>query len=96
MILKCRECDEPLLETKKGRPENLPPQVKWLVCKQCNKSVEVIGEDAEDVGIVTAMTYEEKVTVTHYITIKKTKQGVKKFTYADKERTKLVSEEEIN
>jgi len=94
MIIKCRECNEPMLETKKGRPENLPPQVKWVVCKQCKKGVEVIG-DEEDIGIVTAMNYEETVTITHYVTIKKIKDKVKKFTYIDKERKKLVSEEDV-
>lgn len=95
MIIKCRECDEPMLETQKGRPAKLPPQVKWVVCKQCEKGVEVIGDDAEDIGIVTAMNYEETVTITHYITIKKIKDKVKKFTYIDKERKKLVNEEDV-
>lgn len=95
MIIKCRECDEPMLETNKKRPKNLPPQVKWVVCKQCDKGVEVIGDDSKDIGIVTAMNYEETVTVTHYVTIKKIKDKVTKFTYADKERKKLVSEQDV-
>jgi len=96
MILKCRECDEPMTESKKGRPEKLPPNVKWIVCRSCNKGVEVIGDEVEDVGKVTAMSWEETVTITRWVTLKKTKDGVKKFIYADKERTKLVSEEDIN
>lgn len=95
MILKCRECNEAMLETRKGRPDNLPPEVKWIVCKQCEKGIEVIGDDAKDVGIVTAMNYEETVTVTHYVTIKKVKDKVTKFTYADKERKKLVNEQDV-
>ncbi len=96
MIIKCRECDEPMLETKKGRPEKLPPNVKWVVCRNCNKGVEVIGDEAQEMGEVTGMNWTETVSVTHYITIKKNKKGVKKYTYLDKERTKLLKEEDIN
>lgn len=96
MIIKCRECDEPMTESKKGKPENLPPNVKWIICRQCDKGVEVIGDEAEDVGEVTAMSWQQTVTVTHWVTLKKTKDGVKRFTYSDKERTKLISEEDVN
>jgi len=95
MILKCRECDEPMLETRKNRPETLPPNVKWIVCRNCDKGIEIIGDDVTDVGTVTAMSYEENVTVTRYVTIKKSKKGVRKFIYSDKERTKLISEEDV-
>jgi len=95
MILKCRECDEAMTETKKGRPDKLPDSVKWIVCRNCGKGIEVIGDIAEDVGKVSAMNWEETVTIKHYITVKKTKDGVKKFIYTDKERTKLVSEEDV-
>jgi len=70
------------LETRKNRPENLPPNVKWIVCRNCDKGIEVIGDDVTDVGTVTAMSYEETVTVTRYVTIKKSKKGVRKFTYS--------------
>lgn len=96
MIIKCRECNEPMTESRKGRPEKLPPSVKWIVCRQCDKGVEVIGDEVEDVGKVTAMSWEQTVSIKQYITVKKTKDGVKKFIYADKERTKLVSEEDVN
>ena len=96
MILKCRECDEAMLETRKGRPEKLPDSVKWVVCRNCNRGIEVIGDVATgDVGKVSAMSWEETVTIKHYVTVKKTKDSVKKFTYLDKERTKLVSEEDV-
>lgn len=95
MIIKCRECDEAMTESKKGRPESLPPTVKWIVCRQCNKGVEVIGNE-EDVGEVTAMNWEETVTITRWVTLKKTKDGIKRFTYSDKERTKLISEEDVS
>ena len=95
MILKCRECDEAMLETKKGRPEKLPDSVKWIVCRSCEKGIEVIGDVEEDASQVSVMHYEETVTVTHFITIKKSKSGVKKLIYSDKERTKLVSEEDV-
>lgn len=94
MIIKCRECDQPLLESKKDRPENLPPQNKWMICRECEKGVEVIGEE-EEIGEVKALNYTEKVTVTHYITIKKTKKGATKYSYSDEARKHLVSEVEL-
>jgi len=95
MILKCRECDQAMLETKKGRPEKLPSNVKWIVCRNCDKGIEVIGDEAQDVGEVIGMNWTETVSVTHYITQKQNKKGVKKYTYLDKERTKLLKEEDI-
>ena len=94
MIIKCRECDQPMLESKKDRPENLPPQNKWMVCRECEKGVEVVG-DEEDIGEVKALNYKEEVTVTHYVTIKKSKKGVIKYSYSDEARKHLVSEEEL-
>jgi len=95
MILKCRECDEPMTETQKGRPENLPPTVKWIVCRQCDKGVEVIGDDVPDESNVKSLSYQEDVTVTHYIKIITSSKGTKKYTYADKEHKDLIKEEEL-
>ncbi|KKN55041.1 hypothetical protein LCGC14_0586420 [marine sediment metagenome] len=94
MIIKCRECDEPMLESKKKRPENLPPQNKWMLCQQCEKGVEVVGE-IEEVGEVKALNYTESVTITQYVTIKKSSKGVIKYCYSDPERKKLLSEESL-
>lgn len=98
MMYKCRECDEPMTESKKDRPENLPEENRWVVCRSCKKGIEVIGEapKQEDIGEVSAIHYTETVTITQYVTIKKTKQGVTKYCYSDEKRKHLIKEETLD
>ena len=86
-----------MTESKKGRPDNLPAENRWIVCRSCDKGIEAIGEQPkqEDLGEVSAIHYTEQVAITQYITIKKAKQGVIKYCYLDKERTKLIREETL-
>jgi hypothetical protein len=89
-----RECDPPMTETKKDRPANLPPDIKWVLCRDWNKGIEVIDADqTADAEISKELQYEEIVTT--YVTIKKTAKGVIKRIYSDKERKNLIGEEEL-
>lgn len=98
MIIKCSQCQTPMVESKKNRPDNLPDEIKWIVCRECDRGIEVIGEEPkqEDLGEVSALQYEETVTLTQYVTIKKTKKGVIKYCYSDKERKNLIKEEQLD
>ena len=84
-----------MTESNKNKPENMPPQNKWIVCRQCKGGVEVIGaNDVAATGKATstkALEYEE----TTYITIKQTKDGIIKSRYSDKERKILLGEEKL-
>lgn len=92
MIIKCVECKQPMSDSQKNRPADMPPQNRWVVCRQCNGGVEVIGDDAPAVGKpAKALEYEETV----YITIKQTKDGIIKSKYSDKERKVVLGEEKL-
>jgi len=94
MIIKCVSCNLPMSESNKNKPENMPPQNKWIVCRQCKGGVEVIGADEPVAGKATntkALEYEEIA----YITIKQTKDGIIKSRYSDKERKVLLGEEKL-
>ncbi len=110
-VLKCRECDAPMNETRKGRPEKLPAHIKWLICRQCNKGIEFIESPNDPKGTAgvapqstieakeaSKLDFEEKVTITNYVTITKItdKDGnvtTTKEIYSDKARKTLVSTE---
>ncbi len=93
MIIKCSECQEPMSESIKNRPPNLPADIKWVTCKQCDRGIELMGEAPKDeVGIVNAINYTQTVTITQYITIKQIGGKVVKQVYHDPERTKLIEE----
>jgi hypothetical protein len=109
-VIKCRECNAPMNETRKGRPEKLPENVKWILCRQCNKGIELIMGESEPQQAVPAMTiqaknadkmdFEEKVTITHYITITKitgenNEVLVTKETFSDPERKILIKQEKL-
>ncbi len=98
MIIKCTTCSLPMTESKKNKPENIPPQNKWILCRKCNNGVEVIGgNDAPaatgtvPAGNATSMSYEE----TTYITIEQTDKGIIKSRYSDKEHKNLIGEEKL-
>jgi SpoU rRNA methylase family enzyme len=98
MIIKCRECDEPMSESRKGRPDKLPENVKWIVCRQCEKGVEVV--DSADTTATTdtpakVMNFEEEVMTKIYVTLKQTKEGVTKYRYSDPQRKVLIGEEKV-
>lgn len=106
-ILKCRQCDAPMNETRKGRPEKLPDNIKWLVCRQCNNGVEfIVGtNDAPETSAqvplppakaVDVMEFEEPITTIQYVRISKItgEDGstiMKKEIFSDKERKTLIN-----
>ena len=95
MIIKCSECQSPITESTKNKPPNLPPNVKWFLCHECDRGIEIIGEVEQDISDVKSMQYVETVTIQQYVTIKQTKKGVIKLKYSDPERTKLIGEEPL-
>lgn len=97
MIINCSECQAPISESNKNRPPNLAPNIKWFLCRECDRGIEIIGDviQPENSGEVSHLEYTETVTMTQYVTIKKTKKGVTKYKYSDPERTKLIGEETI-
>lgn len=106
-ILKCRECNAPMNETRKDRPEKLPANIQWLVCRQCNKGIEFIGGANEPIAPQVTiqakeaekMEFEEKVTITHYIRITKligdNGTVVTKEIFSDPERKILIKTEKL-
>ena len=96
MIIKCRDCNEPMNESRKGRPDGLQESARWYVCRECEKGVEIDGELAipEDMGKVSSLRYTEKVTA--YIEIVKVGNKVFKKIYGDKDYKKKISEEIIS
>lgn len=108
-VIKCRECNAPMNETRKGRPEKLPENVKWILCRQCNKGIELImGENDPQTPVVQniqakeadKMDFTEKVTITQYITITKitgenNETIVTKEIFSDPERKTLIKTEKL-
>ena len=99
MIVKCSECQEDMVTSNKGRPENLPAEIRWVKCPQCERCIEVIGNDiapkSENLGTVEAINFTQTVTITQYVTIKKNGDKVTRNTYSDPERTILTNTEEM-
>lgn len=96
MIIKCSQCQQPLHDSIKDRPVNLPDDVRWMTCKDCGLGVEVLGDAPKETdSSVQQMQYQETVTITQYVTIKKTKTGVMKYKYSDPERKILIGEEKL-
>ena len=96
MLINCSECQSPITESVKNRPPNLAPNIKWFMCRECDRGIEIVGDPAsEDLGKTTSMTWEETITMKQYITVKKTKNGVIKYRYSDPARTVLIGEEPI-
>ena len=81
VVMKCRQCDAPMNATRKGRPEKLPANIEWLVCRQCNNGVEVINskDDAKasapqasiEAKSVDKLEFKEDIVITQYIRISK-------------------------
>ena len=107
-VLKCRECNAPMNVTNKDRPAKLPTNVQWLVCRQCNKGIEFIGGEGDNIAPATnivakdaeKMDFEEKVTVTNYVRISKItgENGVvvmKKEIFSDPTYTTLIRTENL-
>lgn len=97
MIIKCSECQSPITESTKNKPPNLPENIKWFLCHDCNRGIEIIGEvgKSENSNEVSYLEFAETVTITQYVTIKKTKKGVTKYKYSDPERKILIGEEQL-
>jgi len=77
----------------KNRPPNLPDGVKWMVCRDCDFGIEVM--DNMEANSIDEIQFEETITMTQYITIRKTPNGVTKSRYSDPERTILLGEEKL-
>ncbi len=87
-------------ETRKDRPEKLPANISWMVCRQCGSGVELIkGTDeptAEtEIKKVDVMEFEEPVTTVRYVRISKmtAEDGTvttKKEVFSDKDYKILV------
>lgn len=88
-------------ESKKKRPEDLNQNSKWIVCRDCGKGIECIGNETQtgsplqETKQVEEINFTESVTIKVYVTIKKTENNVIKFSYSDPERTKLIKEEKL-
>ena len=95
MIINCSECQTPITESTKNRPPNLASNIKWFLCRECDRGIEIIGDQVEDNSKVNSMQYIETVTIVQYVTLKQTKKGIIKYKYSDPERTKLIGEEPI-
>ena len=100
MIVKCIDCNQPMTETKKNKPKDIPPQNKWIVCRDCNKGIELIGSDvpaqstSSEVKEVQVIRFTETKTV--YVEIENTPDGVIKKIFSDSGYTNPIGEERLN
>lgn len=97
MIIKCLDCNQPMTETTKNKPKDIPQQNKWILCRECNKGVEIIGsDDAKQVKgkKVEQISYTETQTV--YVVISQQGDNVVRTKYADVEHKSKISEVVLN
>lgn len=102
MIVKCLDCNQPMTETNKNKPKNIPPQNKWILCRECNKGIEVIGSDAVASTSPVAAGEKKEVQVMRFTETKKVfvelqniDGKVVKKIYSDENYTKPIGEEVI-
>ncbi len=99
MIVKCLDCNQPMTETTKNKPKDIPKQNKWILCRECNKGVEVVGSvDGKPVQVkgnkVDEISYTETSTI--YVVISHEGDRVIKTKYADIEHKSKISEDVLN